>query len=384
MKIAVIGLYYASNLGDAVICDNVAYLLKKEIPSATIDVIDIEGKSEFPKQYRTSIRVMIRRKMRLEREYRETKQNIKDWVYHWNQIDVGSEERQLFYDRLGENGYDVVVFAGGQLFMDWLSVDICEILKRFEEKNIPVYFNACGAGFAISENIRKLLSTHLQKDHIKMISSRDDVELIKTRYLENQGQVIKTYDPALWTKETYGIENAKEDVLGLGIMYSSHASLWKITRFWVRLIRELDKRQVKWKMFCNGAKEDYDYGCFVLKLLGKRPEDYICEYASTPRELVSQISKFKSIISFRLHSHIIATALDIPAVAIVWDDKLRFFYRNLKHEERCKTIMDKPGDVLKAWELAETQGYDSDLIQKQKEFAKELLVNAIAGEFKYE
>ena len=33
MKIAVIGVYYASNLGDAIICDCVAFWLKKKWPT---------------------------------------------------------------------------------------------------------------------------------------------------------------------------------------------------------------------------------------------------------------------------------------------------------------------------------------------------------------
>lgn len=375
MKIAVIGLYFATNLGDAVICDSVAYLLKERFPEAEVEVIDIEGKTAFPGVYRVSRRTMIKRKMRLDWEYWQTRHHIKDWVYYFNEVDVAT--RQEFYDGLGEQRYDVVVFAGGQLFMDWLSVDVCEILKRFEKKNIPVIFNACGTGLAISDKIKELLSDHLQADNVKLVSSRDDVALINQRYLTGEKKAQTTYDPALWTSEVYQVKAEKNKVLGLGVMYSTHASYGKLVKFWVKLIKELDKRNIKWKMFCNGAGEDYDFGCYVLEKLKRDPKEYLCERPVTPEELVTQIAQFDSLISFRLHSHIIASSLDIPGVAVVWDEKLRFFYRHLGHEERCKTVKDSPIEVLAALEKAKQEGYDREKIQKQKNYAKNLLLDKV-------
>jgi len=380
MKIAVIGVYYASNLGDAVLCDCVAEWIKADIPNAEIDVIDIEGKTKFEEQKDTSMRILKRRHRNLIWDYWQTKHGIRDRVYYFNQIDVESEVRQRFYDGIANRNYDAVVFAGGQLFMDWLSVDLCEFLKRFQKKKIPVFFNACGTGISISKKVQSLLREQLLSDNVKLISSRDDVSQIRRLYLDGSKRVIATYDPALWVSEVYPVNMKKEKVVGLGVMYSDHTSFKKLTKFWMKLIRELEKRNIKWKMFCNGAIDDYNFGKHVLQKMGLDVKTYLCDYAKEPSELIDQIASFDSLISFRLHSHIIAASLDIPAVAIVWDDKLRFFYRHLGHEERVKTIDESATEILDTLKQAKEEGYDRRLIQKQKHFARVLLIDTIKKE----
>ncbi|MCI5648701.1 MAG: polysaccharide pyruvyl transferase family protein [Fusicatenibacter sp.] len=379
MKIVIIGVYYASNLGDAVICDCVAYWIRERWPQAEIDVIDIENKQCFEKQTSTSLRLLEYRRRKLQWDYFQTKHHIRDRVYYWNQLDVGT--RQLFYDQIAEKQYDAAVFAGGQLFMDWLSVDLTEFLKRFEKVGTPVYFNACGTGIAISEKIRQLLSHYLQSPNVKLISTRDDKSQIEKRYLGNQRKAIITYDPALWSAQVYDAKkNDTSQIIGLGVMYSSHAPLWRITRFWLRIIQKLDEKNIPWKMFCNGDIDDYNYAAYILEKAGKHKEEYLYAYPENPLELIKQITSFRSLISFRLHSHIIAASFQIPAIAVIWDEKLRFFYRNIGHEERCKTISDRVDSVLQALQRAEEEGYDYDLIEKQKRVSRELLIGALNGE----
>lgn len=378
MKIAVIGVYYSENLGDAVICDCVAYWLKQAFPDDEICVIDIEGKTDFSTQYSVTMKLLRYRYCKLKWDEFLTKSGIKDRIYHWNKLDV--DTRQDFYEKMGNENFDAAVFAGGQLFMDWLSLDICELLKRFERRKIPVYFNACGVGTAISEKIRQQLSRYLLNSNVRFISSRDDVEETAARYLCHKKDVHMTYDPALWCREVYGNMDKNSGLLGLGIMYSNHTSLKRLTKFWTDLIKELENRNIKWKMFCNGSAEDYCYGCYVLKKVGLKEKEGILPYPQNPMALIKQITSFSKIISFRLHSHIIAVAYNIPAVAIVWDEKLRFFYRKLFHEERCKNEKDTPKVILDALDAAVKEGYDKELIEKQKGFSRKLLIKAIKME----
>lgn len=378
MKIAVIGLYYAANLGDAIICDCVASILREKYPSVEIDVIDIEGKERFEPQQSTSFLTLKRRKWKLDWEYWLTKHGLQDKIYYWNQKDV--ESRAEFYNRVVARKYDAAVFAGGQLFMDWLSVDICEFLKRFQKSGTPIFFNACGTGISVSNTIRELLSKNLMESNVKLISSRDDVQKIETHYLKKPKSAILTYDPALWTREVYHTESKQNGIIGLGVMYSTHTGLHKITRFWRNIIRELDARNMQWKMFCNGAIDDYNYGCYILEKLGLNSKEHICDCAATPKELVEQIAGFDSLISFRLHSHIVAASLGIPAVALVWDEKLRFFYRNIGHEERCKEVTDSSRDVIDALLRARKEGNNMELIQNQKMYSRQLLIDAIEQE----
>lgn len=382
IKFAVIGLYYASNLGDAVICDCVVGWLKRRYPGAQIDLIDIENKKGFPVQKTVSRITLEKRKWNLRRDYWLTKYGITDRIYYWNALDIS--QRRNFYKKVAEYGYSAVVFAGGQIFMDWLSLDVAGFLEEFEKMGTPVFFNACGTGMSVSGKIQRSLAKYLQSKVVCLISSRDNTQEIETKYLEGKKEVRATYDPALWTKETYSIKKENSKVVGLGVMYTERFSRHKLIRFWLDVIHTLDKRQIQWKIFCNGDIEDYEFGRCILNRLGMNTSEKIYRCAKAPRELVEQIASFGSIISFRLHSHIISASLGIPAVAIMWDEKLKFFYENIGCPERCRTINDSGEVIGEVLQNAIEEGYDDTRIGEQKQFSKRLLLDSIKQVIDYE
>lgn len=61
---------------------------------------------------------------------------------------------------------------------------------------------------------------------------------------------------------------------------------------------------------------------FAEKVLGNRA-----------LELVDVIATCEYIISFRLHSLILAAAYDIPSIGLVWDSKVTSFFETIKREE---------------------------------------------------
>lgn len=374
MKLAVIGLYYAPNLGDAVICDCVEYLFRQAYPEAEIHVIDITGGEKFEKQQPVSMRTLVRQSWNLKRDCLLTRAGISDRVYYWKKLDA--DARAGFYRRTAEQGYDAAVFAGGQLFMDWLGLDICGLVREFRKAGTPVYFNACGAGFSLSKEIRRQLGQALKSENVRWISTRDDRKAICGRYELPRERVIRTFDPALWSAEVYEGAAEKTPYIGLGVMQPADGRIAATARFWRDVIRELDRRGYQWRMFCNGAIDDYHYGKYVLKKAGKDPEKYLEPYPERPEELVRQITGFRALISFRLHSHIIAASFGIPAVALVWDDKLRFFYRGMGHEERCLTIKASGKQIADALEKARTEGVDPGRIREQRTKAWRLLKTA--------
>jgi polysaccharide pyruvyl transferase WcaK-like protein len=81
---------------------------------------------------------------------------------------------------------------------------------------------------------------------------------------------------------------------------------------------------------------------------------------------VNLIASFGSLISYRLHSHIIACSLDIPTVAIQWDRKVPFFFEKIGCPRRCLTAFASPRKVLARLEQARTEGYDRAAIQRQQ------------------
>ncbi|KIR02417.1 hypothetical protein P261_01232 [Lachnospiraceae bacterium TWA4] len=64
MRILVLGVYYANNLGDAVICDCVEHRLKKRFPHAEVVVRDLKARFEFPSLPYKTMQIMEKARKR--------------------------------------------------------------------------------------------------------------------------------------------------------------------------------------------------------------------------------------------------------------------------------------------------------------------------------
>lgn len=382
MRILVLGLYFSNNLGDAVICDCVAAQLHEHFPSAQIDIRDFMDRSEFSVVQEISVDELERRRRRaMLRRYASR-------YMHWDK-QAKHENAQIlksipYIDVVCSQTYDFVVFAGGQVFADSLALYLEAFVQRFSQKRTPMFFNACGTGPSASRQIRKRLSAALSDFWVKFVSSRDNVSLINQCYLTGAKKAVSVSDPALCCSEVYQVaRNSRSNIVGLGMMYANSIPSKAVLKFWKRLILELEQRGVNWKIFVNGSGNDIAFARYVISNLQElnRPfEHCIAPVPRKPLDLVQLLAGFRSIISFRLHSHIIAASLDIPSVGVVWDDKLRFFFQKTGHEERCCTVSDKPETVLKKLQFAEKEGYDRLLLEKQKHDSVNLLFDTISSE----
>ena len=375
MNILVLGWYYSSNLGDAVICDCVAALLRRHLPQANIKIADVSGRTDFPARKQEDLSLM--RPLRFRQKLR-TAATVLGWdkqMLHesWHlQNNLGRVNAAIAGD------WDLVVFAGGQLFMDGIALYVSYITKYFEERGVPVIFNACGVGPSISRNIQKELGRALTSPCVRLVSCRDGADRING-WCGNP-VAVPTDDAALWADLCYGVEKASDGVVGLGVLYPEALSPRRTAACWRRIIRELDARQIRWRMFSNGKERDM---AFARSLLDGRPEDrYLSPAPETPRELVELIASFRSIIGFRLHSHIIAASLDIPSVALIWDQKIPSFFAAMELDNRCFTIRDSAEAVVNALTDAEASPENCQTIIRHRKQARSLLLDTVDGSLK--
>ncbi len=380
MNILVLGVYYASNLGDAVICDCVAGLLQKQFPEAEISLLDLCGRQEFaPRKKRTRSE---QRQIWIDDKKYKWITRLTPWDFAYR-VKYGAASRKFPYiDAVCETPYDLAVFAGGQLFMDWLSPYVCRFVENFQKKQIPVLFLGCGTGPADSPKLRKKMEKALCSSCVRLISTRDDRETIEKWYTKGRKKVYSTYDAALRAAQQYGVSRKEEDVVGLGVMFAANLNPRRVQKFWIRLIREMEARKIRWQLFCNGDPDDAQFGEQILEQIAAAKDapvrSVICP--QSPKELVQVISGFKSILSFRLHSHIIAGSLGIPGVAVLWDEKLLYYHRKIGCEERCVTIGTPPGEVLRRLAQAEEEKSPVSLLLRQQEETAALLKNAVLRE----
>ena len=100
--------------------------------------------------------------------------------------------------------------------------------------------------------------------------------------------------------------------------------------------------------------------------------------------MVNIISGFKGIIATRLHSNIIAYSLQVPAIGLVWNNKLKMFGQNIGYPERFievenfdeKNIVDKMEKaIMELYEKIKPEVYRKSEEDSINKFLNEFLEN---------
>lgn len=379
MKILVLGAYESNNLGDAVICECVSQIIQEHFSDTEITIQDLLSRNRRKAPGKTDFKLIKKREYinhvcRLLSQYTPV-----DLVYQLQQRRLAAERAYL--EEVCASDYDLVVFAGGQMFMDSYALFLHYCVMAFQKKGTPVLFHACGSGPSYSPQIRRLLAETLSASNVCSISCRDNTAAVRELLKGSKKTVLDTYDAALSSARIYAQQkNAASDTIGLGIMYANSLHTKKVSAFWRSVIRQLDRQEIKWKIFTNGAASDDAYARRILSSMPEyrnREDAYLVPRDTEPEGLVRTISQFSALLSFRLHSHILAVSLDIPSVAVVWDKKLPAFFRKIGYPERCFQISDSAEEIVEELRHTMLSGYDRSVIEKQIQVSDSQLIAAI-------
>ncbi len=265
---------------------------------------------------------------------------------------------------------DAVVFAAGIIksTTEKLWLYIPEILHEANKHNVPVFMSGVGVEDFHEDDERSVnLKAALNLPCVKGISVRDDIDTLLKDYITNKDiAVSKVHDVAVWSKKTYenylSDKNENEEIVGLGItrekLFADYGNpqinRHKQLDLWTGIISELDKRQIKWKLFTNGDTNDELFAREILSIVGHG------EKLDAPLDavtLVKNISTFSSVIAGRMHSNIISYALDIPSVGFIWNQKLKYWGERIGYPERFISCDDLCAEnVIKAWDKAQKEG----------------------------
>ncbi|MBQ8966882.1 polysaccharide pyruvyl transferase family protein [Ruminococcus sp.] len=230
---------------------------------------------------------------------------------------------------------DAVVFAGGGMIkfrQEDFYLHTCSIIEEAQKYGIPVFMNAVGVEGFDGEDERCLkLKEAINLPCVEGISVRDDVKLLKEKYISRKGLRIKgVYDPAVWAGRIYGFERGEEEVIGLNV---ARGGLFPdygrpdidegyMLDFWCGVMKLLDDRGLQWKVFTNGGRSDEE---FAEKLIAKAGRGEKLAAPAGADRLVRNISEFSGMIAVRMHACITAYSLGIPCVGLIWNDKLDFW-----------------------------------------------------------
>lgn len=373
MNILLIGEAYSENLGDGIICETVANLIHKEYPDCTIVVADISGKKGYAdNQNKKKLHTKL---FSLNRHFHPVVE------YPLYLLLNSSKNKKNYIQEICSDDYDIALFAGGQLLFNHFIIPISRYVKTLDKKGTPVVFHSCGMGKIKSRQLKILLRKALLRKNVVSVSMRDNLKAFQNEIMkENELSVQQTYDTALWSSEAYGIRKKESKCIGLGIM-SLPGQKKKLIKFWMNVITELDRYNLKWQLFCNGDPADDELAKEIALLYRQaqtlKDTDIIASRPMTGKELIQLISNYQTILSFRLHSHIVACSLQIPSLAVSWDKKVSHFFQIIGYPQRVVTPQDSILEIVQQLKRISKEGYDDVKIQLQKQTVLYHLYNNI-------
>lgn len=375
MKILLIGEVYSENLGDGIICETVASLIKNAYPNSEIIMGDLSGKSGYEQN------TVKQKNKKLHHLFKFNRHFPAPLEYPMYLILNQDKAKKKHIKEICNNDYDFAIFAGGQILFNHFVIPISRYVKQLKKKNIPVIFHSCGVGTINGKKLKKKLKKALTRKNISYISIRDDIETVKNVYLpKNHQEIYKTFDTALWSAPEYYIQKQESSIIGLGIMFVPRQEK-NLIHFWKQIIHHLNQEKMQWQLFCNGDKADYKLAEQIIAAIKKdeplHVNNPLAERPTKGKELVQQIAQYKSIISFRLHSHIVAASLGVPSIALDWDKKLTFFFESIHYPERVSTHNDDPKEIIAKLKVTEEQNYSKAPIEEQKQQVLNLLYTSI-------
>lgn len=344
-RVLLIGEVYSSNLGDGIICDVVSEEISKET-DFEVSVFDMSLHDDY--KHFNNINFNF-----FKKELSFIRSKIEHSVLN---IGIDHNEKRLkkkfssYQEKLEGEVKDklpiAIVVAGGQMFNDTFIERLKETVYIASEYKIPIFFNSCGFGNFVSEKLINNLNNILKKNVVNYVSVRDGFNYVER--LDIRDTVNQVFDSAILTCDCYNIQKIGEDKIGVGIMFSKNHNPIKQVRFWKKIIKHFVENNVQIELFTNGDPYDYAFSEYLLESLGLNPEGLLAPRPTIPEELVQLVSKYKTILSMRLHSLILAYSFKIPAVSISWDKKVSEFNQKVGQTKYCFSFDTPYLDIVNA------------------------------------
>lgn len=381
MKINLVGLLFDRNMGDPLLFDCTKYLLNEVFHSCSkdsatdslvVEYTDFERRLDFAPQKvmdfdeepvlnesKSLVKSLLKYKvfgsLNNVRKYSKRCKYVKD-----SRQSLYRQELNRYYKERFE-GCDLVVIIGAGTLKYHVRMDFGNVyepvIETCSDLNIPVVVSCVGVESPydrLDPRCTRLVKC-LNKANVKYITTRDGLSHLRP-YIKRKGLMIDTCaDVGVYASQTYNVKKAKDsDVIGIGIItykrfveFAKGIAKEQYERIIFEIIKVLEKRNKHWMFFNNGDNEDASYQKYLCTKWGYST----CKMMKTPespRELVVNISKMGGVITSRLHSCIVSYSLDIPYVAIAWNDKLYRFSENIgrpdavvgKNELNAENIVD--------------------------------------------
>jgi polysaccharide pyruvyl transferase WcaK-like protein len=334
MKIGVVGLYSNENIGDYLLVESAKFLLKKHSPDISLRDIDVDPRDPRVFGGRRKINFFIFEV--LSRYKRPIFSVIRSshFQYHYEYF-LWWIKLNWFYKEIIQNLDGLVIAGGGFIKFKTQGLNYLDeqLIKIAQKRNIPVMFNAVGVEGYDADDIRcQKLKKALNLEVVKVVTTRDDLETLQKKYLTKKKVVSDVVgDPVFWLQDCFSIrKNPSTTKIGINLInpnnykaYGGEADYFKIDNFYKNLIQELGVLGADFYLFSNGMEIDQRFGQRLITSMNL-PKDRLISRPEDSTEFLEIISEFKVILAARMHAGIVAYALDIPKVGLIWSEKIDF------------------------------------------------------------
>lgn len=264
-------------------------------------------------------------------------------IYQTILLSKRKQELQNMLDEVNFTSISMIVFPGGQLFYNYFVPLIEIIVERAEKENVEVVFNACGIGLLNALNRNKLIKI-LKSDCVKHVTVRENANYLIGVLSGASGlpDIKQVYDPALDICRLPNVRHTRQNVVGFApispimlkkrnihLSYSEYIDSIKL------IIEVIEKEGLTCELFSTGDRGDY---AFIRSLKHEGINNSVIQRPKTTGEIIQLIRDYRSIVSFRLHSHIIAAANGVSSFGLIWDDKVKDFLENIDRGEDSFSI----------------------------------------------
>ena len=376
-KIIICGEKYSINFGEPLLFDccketiesNYAYKWGGDV---IIECLDFYGRSCFPRQiltykeYRTEVGPLgtVKNAKKMYHLLAKLLRRLKAKLPRYNEritIKAENEIRQRLgkvYDESFKNADLIIISGAGTLKYD-VRLDFGPYYKIISEyaykNNVPCVINAIGVESTYNDLDYRCseFSKTLSSNSFRMISTRDNLIELKKYITNPKTEVFKVADPGIMAADIYRISKDNlSDVIGIGIIdyerfreFNRGISKRDYINTIIGIINNLDKKKQKWKLFTNGDVGDTICAYEIAEKITNNPSNLVI-VPQTPKNLVETVGNFKGIITSRLHSCIVAYSLDVPFVAISWNNKISYFADNIGCPERVYEKNNLDSDLI--------------------------------------
>lgn len=245
---------------------------------------------------------------------------------------------------------DVIIFGGAPMFnylYEGFSERTAKTLDIIKKYSKPVIFSAIGVENYEEKNPKCIrLKKALSENDVRMITTRDNYEALQGFVKDTDIPIAKVSDSAVLSSAVYAQhivqnkENKEKKKIGLFVIRGNAFKDNKIPfsqeqaiELWLNLAAELEKRGYDYEFITSGSHADEAFLERIVVEYGIDNTKCVTNL-NVSEDFVAQIASYDGMVACRLHPSIIAYSLQVPTVALAWNNKVDSFYESIGYSER--------------------------------------------------